>query len=355
MKITDIDSHLLQLFRKGTVIPATPLALTKLRTVDEKYQKALVRYHIDCGVGGIAIGVHSTQFEIREHGLFEGLLSLVSEEIDKWSEFRGKKILKIAGVCGKTEQALKEATFASSTGYHAALVSLSALKENSLDELILHCRQVAEIMPIIGFYMQTSVGGINLPYEFWKEFAAIPNVLGIKIAPFDRYKTFDVVRAICDVEKEKEITLYTGNDDNIVADLLSEYKIETSTGTKNIRIKGGLLGHWCVWTKKAVELLDEIHSITESGKDIPQSLLTRAIQITDSNAAFFDSKNKFAGCIPGLHEVLFRQGLMTNTLCLNPEEVLSDGQKEEISRVYNAYPHLNDDDFVRSNLSMWLK
>ncbi|MDU1892420.1 MAG: dihydrodipicolinate synthase family protein [Dysgonomonas sp.] len=355
MKITDIDSDLLQIFRKGTVIPATPLALTESRTVDEKYQKALVRYHIDCGVGGIAIGVHSTQFEIREHGLFEGLLSLVSKEIDSWSEFRGKKILKVAGVCGKTEQALREASFALSAGYHAALVSLSALKESSLDELITHCTKVAEIMPIIGFYMQTSVGGINLPYEFWKEFAAIPNVLGIKIAPFDRYKTFDVVRAICDAGKEEDIALYTGNDDNIVADLLSEYKVETSAGTKNIRIKGGLLGHWCVWTKKAVDLLNEIHSITDSEKDIPQDLLTRAIQITDSNAAFFDSKNRFAGCIPGLHEVLFRQGLMTNILCLNSEEVLSEGQKEEISRVYKAYPHLNDDDFVRSNLSIWLK
>lgn len=355
MKISDIDIDILQNFRKGTVVPATPLSLTEQRTVDEKYQKALVRYYIDCGVGGIAIGVHSTQFEIREHGLFEGLLTLVSDEIDSWSALQGKKILKVAGVCGKTEQALKEASFASSAGYHAALVSLSALKDCSLNELIAHCRKVAEVMPIIGFYMQTSVGGIDLPYEFWKEFATIPNVLGIKIAPFDRYKTFDVVRAICDAGKENEITLYTGNDDNIVLDLLSEYKVKSSSGSKTMRIKGGLLGHWCVWTRKAVELLDEIHSIVESGQDLPQHLLTRAIEITDSNAAFFDSRNKFAGCIPGLHEVLFRQGLMNNTLCLNPKEILSKGQKEEITRVYNAYPHLNDDDFVRSNLEKWLK
>ena len=354
MKISDIDSDILQYFRKGAVIPATPLALTEQRTIDEKYQKAIVRYYIDCGVGGIAIGVHSTQFEIRDHGLFEELLTLVSNEIDEWSALQSKKILKIAGVCGKTEQALNEASFALSAGYHAALVSLSALKDSNPKELIAHCREVAEIMPIIGFYMQTSVGGIDLPYEFWKEFATIPNVLGIKIAPFDRYKTFDVVRAICDAAKENDITLYTGNDDNIVIDLLSEYKVKTSTGTKTMRIKGGLLGHWCVWTKKAVELLNEIHSLIESGNDIPQSLLTRAIQITDSNAAFFDSKNKFAGCIPGLHEVLFRQGLMENTLCLNPKEVLSEGQREEILRVYNSYPHLNDDEFVSSNLNKWL-
>ncbi|WP_029902557.1 dihydrodipicolinate synthase family protein [Prevotella sp. 10(H)] len=350
MKISDIDTGILQTFRQGAVIPATPLALTESGAVDEKHQKALVRYYIDCGVGGIAIGVHSTQFEIRDCGLFEPLLRLVSREIDEWSARQGKKILKIAGVCGKTEQASREASFAVSAGYHAALVSLSAMKGSSLDELIAHCREVAGIMPIIGFYMQTSVGGIDLPYEFWKEFATIPNVLGIKIAPFDRYKTFDVVRAICDAGKENDITLYTGNDDNIVADLLSEYKI----GAKTMRIKGGLLGHWCVWTKKAVELLNEIHSIIESGKNIPAELLTRAGQITDSNAAFFDPKNKFAGCIPGLHEVLFRQGLMANTLCLNPDEVLSEGQNEEITRVYDAYPHLNDDDFVRSNLNKWL-
>lgn len=354
MKITDIDIDLLNTFRKGTVIPATPLALTKDRKLDERYQKALVRYYIDCGVGGIAIGVHSTQFEIREHGMYESLLTLVSKEIDSWSGLQNKKILKIAGVCGKTEQAVGEASFAVSAGYHAALVSLSALKDNCLDDLINHCRRIAQIMPIIGFYMQTSVGGIVLPFEFWKEFASIPNVLGIKAAPFDRYKTFDVIRAICESGKENDITLYTGNDDNIIIDLLTEYRIETAKGSRCMRIKGGLLGHWCVWTKKAVELLDEIHTIIASGKDIPAELLTRAIQVTDSNAAFFDSRNNFAGCIPGLHEVLFRQGLMTNVLCLNTEEVLSDGQKNEISRVYRSYPHLNDDGFIRMNLNKWL-
>lgn len=354
MKITDLDKDLLSKFREGAVIPATPLALNENKEIDEKHQKALVRYYIDSGVGGIAIGVHSTQFEIREHGMFESLLKLVSDEIDSWSKKRGKKILKIAGVCGPEEQALKEAKYAASVGYHAALVSLSALKGQSYDKLINHCRKVAEVMPIIGFYMQTSVGGIVLPYEFWKEFAQIPNVLGIKIAPFNRYKTFDVVRAICEAGKENDITLYTGNDDNIIVDLLSEYKIQTSTGVKSIRIKGGLLGHWCVWTQKAVELLSEIHKLIDSGKDIPKELLLRANQVTDSNAAFFDSKNDFAGCIPGLHEVLYRQGLMSNVLCLNPKEVLSEGQSEEISRVYEAYPHLHDDEFIKENINQWL-
>lgn len=354
LRIKDIDQDVLENFRRGMVIPATPLALDMNKKIDVKHQKALVRYHIDCGVGGIAIGVHSTQFEIREHGVFEDLLKLVSDEIDSWSAKTNKKILKVAGVCGAEEQALKEAKYAASVGYQAALLSLTALKGQNLDKLIAHCRKVAEVMPIIGFYMQTSVGGIVLPYEFWKEFATIPNVLGIKIAPFNRYKTFDVVRAICEAGKENDITLYTGNDDNIVVDLISEYKVATTSGIKSLRIKGGLLGHWCVWTQKAVELLSEIHQLIDSEKDIPQELLMRANQITDSNDAFFDSKNDFLGCISGLHEVLYRQGLMANTLCLSPKEVLSEGQAEEITRVYAAYPHLHDDAFVKANLSKWL-
>lgn len=354
MKITDLDKELLENFRKGTVVPATPLALDQNKKIDVKHQKALIRYYIDSGVGGIAIGVHSTQFEIREHGIFEELLKLVSDEIDSWSAKTNKKILKIAGVCGVTEQALYEANYALSVGYQATLVSLSALKGQSQATLIEHCRKIAEVMPVIGFYMQTSVGGVVLPFEFWKEFAQIPNVLGIKIAPFNRYRTFDVVRAICEAGKEKEITLYTGNDDNIVVDLLSEYRIDTSMGVKNLRIKGGLLGHWCVWTQKAVELLSEIHQLIDSGKPIPQELLMRANQVTDSNDAFFDSKNSFAGCIAGLHEVLHRQGLMANILCLNDKEVLSQGQSDEITRVYKAYPHLHDDAFIKSNLDKWL-
>ena len=353
MKIQDLDKDILSSFRKGCVIPAVPLALDEKRKFDEKHQKALIRYYIDAGVGGLAVGVHSTQFEIREHGMFEQVLSTVSAEIDSWAS--GRKILKVAGVCGKTEQAVREASFAVSAGYHACLLSLAALKESSVEDLLSHCRQVAAVMPVIGFYLQASVGGMVLPYEFWREFATIPNVLGIKMAPFNRYRTFDVVRAVCDANKENEITLYTGNDDNIVPDLLTEYAVSSGNEVKKVRIKGGLLGHWCVWTRKAVELLDEIHALLDSGKDIPHELLTRGIQITDTNAAFFDTANNFAGCIPGLHEVLRRQGLFKGTWCLNLQEVLSPGQYDEITRIYKAYPHLNDDAFVSEHLSEWLK
>lgn len=355
MKIADIDNSLLDLFRRGCVIPASPLALDNNRTFDERYQRALIRYYIDSGAGGIAAGVHSTQFEIRQHGIFETVLSVISEEIDSWSKKQHKNIFKIAGICGRTEQALNEAAFAVTAGYHAGLVSLAMMKNESWEEMIIHCRKISRIIPVIGFYMQTAVGGVSLPYEFWKEFASISNVLGIKIAPFNRYKTLDVIRAVCDAGKEEEITLYSGNDDNIITDLLTEYKIKSGGGHKKIRIRGGLLGHWCVWTRKAVELLNEIHNLANEEKDIPVELLTRAIQVTDSNAAFFDAANDFAGCIPGLHEVLRRQGLMENVWCLNPDEKLSAGQTEEIKRVYEAYPHLNDDEFVRKNLEKWLK
>ena len=354
MRITDIYPSVLTNFRKGTVIPAMPLALTEERKFDAHYQRVLTNYYLDAGVGGIAVGVHSTQFAIRQHGLFEPVLSCVSETIDQWSKKTGKKVLKIAGVCGLAQQATSEANFAKRAGYQAVLLSLSALKDATFVEIINHCKQIAEIMPVIGFYLQPAVGGMVLPYSFWKEFVQIPNILGIKIAPFNRYKTFDVVRALCDAGREDDITLYTGNDDNIVLDLLTEYKIQSNGKEKKIRIKGGLLGHWCVWTQKAVTLLDEIHKLIESGKDIPKELLIRSIEITDSNAAFFDAANEFAGCISGLHEVLRRQGLMKGIWCLDKDEVLSPGQSKEITRVYEAYPHLNDDDFIRANLHKWL-
>ncbi len=351
MKISDIDNAVLEKFRKGTVIPAMPLALTEKREFDRPAQEALARYYMDAGAGGIAVGVHSTQFAIREHGLFETVLSCVSDTADRWSLKTGNKILKVSGACGKTPQAVAEAEFAVGAGYHAVLLSLMAMKGASISEMIDHCAKVAEKIPLIGFYLQSAVGGPALPYQFWKEFVKIPNVLGIKMAPFNRYKTFDVVRALCEAGKENEITLYTGNDDNIVPDLITEYKIESNGTYKTVRIKGGLLGHWCVWTQKAVALLDEIHALLESGKDIPAELLTRGIEITDSNAAFFDAAGDFAGCIPGIHEVLRRQGLLKGTWCLDPHEVLSPGQSDEITRVYKAYPHLNDDDFVKAGLA----
>jgi len=355
MKIGDIDKVVLGKFRRGMVIPAMPLVLTGERIFDPPAQAVLTRYYMDAGAGGIAVGVHSTQFAIREHGLFEPVLSCVSDAADRWSQQTGNAILKISGACGKTPQAVAETAFARETGYHAVLLSLMAMKDAGISAMIDHCASVADEMPLIGFYLQSAVGGPDLPFSFWKEFMKIPNVLGIKIAPFNRYKTFDVVRALCEAGKENEITLYTGNDDNIVPDLITGYKIETGGCAKKVHIRGGLLGHWCVWTRKAVTLLDEIHALLDSGKDIPHELLTRGMEITDCNAAFFDAANQFAGCIPGIHEVLRRQGLMKGVWCLDPSETLSPGQNDEISRVYEAYPHLNDDDFVKAGIGKWLE
>lgn len=346
----------LEAFRKGVVVPAQPLALDARRKLSERHQRALTRYYIDAGAGGLAVGVHSTQFEIRDPdvGLFEPVLTLASETIDAACAKRGRPILKVAGVCGGTSQALREAAFARSAGYHAGLLSLAALKDADVPTLIAHCREVAAVLPLIGFYLQPSVGGRILPYAFWREFATIPNVLAIKMAPFNRYQTLDVVRAVCDAGREGEILLYTGNDDNIVVDLLTAYRIQTNRGPREVRIVGGLLGHWAVWTRKAVDLLAECHRLIEQGGSVPAGMLTRAAEVTDTNAAFFDTAHQFAGCIPGIHEVLRRQGLMPGTWCLNPHEQLSPGQAEEIDRVYAAYPHLNDDEFVKANLDRWM-
>jgi len=354
MKITDIDSIVLDKFRKGTVIPAMPLALTERCTFDQKAQEMLTRYYMDAGAGGMAVGVHSTQFAIREHGLFEKVISCVSNAIDQWGEKTGNKIFKIAGACGKTAQAVAETEFARKAGYHAIMLSLAAMRDTGIPAMIDHCVSVAEQMPMIGFYLQPAVGGPTLPYSFWKEFMKIPNVVGIKLAPFNRYKTFDVVRALCEAGKEDEITLYTGNDDSIVFDLITNFRIKVNGVDNTVRIKGGLLGHWSVWTRKAVLLLEEIHTLIEGGQRIPNELLTRGMEITDCNAAFFDAANNFAGCIPGIHEVLRRQGLLKGIRCLDPNEQLSPGQDDEISRVYRAYPHLNDDDFVRERLNKWI-
>ena len=353
MKISDIDNAVLEKFRAGTVIPAMPLALTEKRVFDQPAQETLTRYYMDAGVGGIAVGVHSTQFAIREHGLFEKVLSCVSDAADDWSQKTGNVVFKVSGACGKTAQAVAEAEFAKETGYHAAMLSLGAMKGAGISEMIDHCAKVAEVMPLIGFYLQSAVGGPELPYQFWKEFMKIPNVVGIKMAPFNRYKTFDVVRALCEAGKENDITLYTGNDDTIVTDLITEFKIKLNGTYKKVRIKGGLLGHWCVWTQKAVTLLDELHALVENDRDIPPELLTRGMEITDCNAVFFDAAHNFAGCIPGIHEILRRQGLLKGTWCLDPNEVMSLGQSDEISRVYEAYPHLNDDDFVKAGLEKW--
>ena len=345
----------LEKLRAGLVIPAHPLALTEARRFDERRQRALTRYYHAAGAGGIAVGVHTTQFEIREpqHGLCEPVLELAAETIAACDEANRRQTIRIAGICGPTPQAMAEAQFAREAGYQIGLLSLSALRTAADDALLDHCRTVAREIALMGFYLQPAVGGRVLPFKFWRQFAEIPNVIAVKIAPFNRYQTLDVVRAIAEAGRAKDIALYTGNDDSIVTDLLTEYAVPTATGEVRLRIVGGLLGHWACWTQAAVKLLDECKA-TWSNEKVPARLLTLAAQVTDCNAAFFDAANGFAGCIAGVHEVLRRQGLMVNTLCLNPREQLSPGQREEIERVCRAYPHLNDDKFVENNLTRWL-
>ena len=344
-------------FRRGCAIPAVPLALDASRRFDAARQAALLRYYIDAGAGGLAVGVHTTQFAIRDPrvGLFEPVLRVASETIDDWCRQTGQSVLKIAGICGRTPQALREAAFARSSGYHAGLVSMGAFSTgDSVEALVTHCAAVADVLPIIGFYLQPAVGGRVLPYRFWRALADIEGLIGVKIAPFNRYQTLEVIRAVCDAGRMGEIALYTGNDDHIVGDLLTEYRVETPSGPCSARIVGGLLGQWAVWTRAAVHLLDEIHALTEGGSPIPPSLLTRGVRLTDANAAIFDAAHGFGGCIPGIHEILRRQGLLAGTWCLDPEERLSLGQMAEIDRVCAAYPELNDDAFVAQNLNRWL-
>lgn len=327
---------------EGIAIPAHPLALTAARKLDERRQRALTRYYLASDVGGLAVGAHTTQFAIRdpEVGLFEPVLSLAKEEMDGANQ----ALVRIAGVCGETKQAVAEATLIRGLGYHAGLLSLGAMRGATDDELIAHCRAVAEIIPVIGFYLQPGVGGRVLPHVFWRRFAEIENIVAIKIAPFNRYQTLDVVRAVVEAGRD-DVALYTGNDDNIVVDFLTPYRI----GGKERRIVGGLLGHWSVWTRRAVELLNRCRHA-----DATPELLRLGVEVTDSNAAFFDAANRFHGCIAGLHEVLRRQGLLEGAWCLDENEGLSPGQHEEIDRVYEAYPHLNDDAFVSEHRDEWL-
>jgi dihydrodipicolinate synthase/N-acetylneuraminate lyase len=314
-----------------------------------------MRYYLDAGAGGVAVAVHTTQFEIRllELNLYEPVLQIAKEEFDRFTAATGKPIVRIAGVIGKTEQAVSEAKLAFEKGFHAVLLAVAAFKDASNEEILEHCRTVAEVIPVIGFYLQPAVGGRRLDVDFWREFAQIKNVIAIKMAPFNRYYTLDVVRAVAESGRANEITLYTGNDDNILVDLLAEYQIVVDGQTITKKIVGGLLGHWAVWTRSAVKLLDEVQSGAFDG-DVRKALVL-ANQITDTNAVFFDAANNFAGCITGLHEVLRRQGLLEGIWTLNEKETLSPGQKEEIDRVYAAYPHLNDDAFVKENLDRWLE
>jgi dihydrodipicolinate synthase/N-acetylneuraminate lyase len=341
----------------GLVIPACPLALNAQRRFDERRQRALIRYYLAAGAGGLAVGVHTTQFAVRkpEVGLFRPVLELAAEETARPEapSLQTGPVIRIAGICGPTPQAIAEATLARELGYHAGLLSLSALRDASEDQLISHCRAVADILPLFGFYLQPAAGGRLLRYSFWSRFAEIANVVAIKIAPFNRYQTLDVIRALAEAGRD-DIALYTGNDDNIVLDLLTPYRFRVGGRTVERRIVGGLLGHWAVWTRRAVELHRECRRVVAGGEAIPPGLLQRAVEVTDCNAAFFDAAHDYAGCIPGIHEVLRRQGLLEGTWCLNPDETLSPGQREEINRVCQAYPHLSDDGFVAERRDEWL-
>jgi hypothetical protein len=348
-----------QLLRRGAVIPACPLALTAERRFDERRQRALCRYYLDAGAGGLAVGVHTTQFAIRDPaiGLFQPVLDVVADELKKCS----RPLIRIGGVCGDTRQAVAEAELIRGLGYDAALLSLAAMRDADLETLLSHCRKVAAVIPLVGFYLQPAVGGRTLSYAFWRDFAEIENVVAIKIAPFNRYQTWDVVRAVADSGRD-DVALYTGNDDNIVADLLTPFHAPRLSRApsacenehrKPLRIVGGLLGHWAVWTKRAVELLESCHAAVDANS-VPPELLARGAEVTDCNAAVFDAANNFAGCIAGVHEVLRRQGILAGIWCLDPQEKLSPGQSEEIDRVWRAYPHLTDDEFIAANRNRWL-
>lgn len=342
--------------REGQVIPAHPLALDAEGRLDERRQKALTRYYHAAGAGGIAVGVHTTQFEIRDprHGLLEPVLRLTSETISELDDGAERRTVRIAGIAGATPQAEHEARVARELGYHAGLLSLAALRDADTNALLAHCRAVARTIPLFGFYLQPAVGGRVLSAAFWRRFVEIPNVVAIKIAPFDRYRTLDVVRAVAEAGRADDVALYTGNDDHILLDLLTEYAVEVGGETMRLAMVGGLLGHWACWTRKAVEHLELCKRVRRSGS-VPHAVLTLAEQVTDANAAIFDAANAFAGCIPGIHEILRRQGLLEFTKCLNPTESLSRGQVEEIDRVYRSYPNLNDDQFVAAGLDSWLK
>lgn len=350
-----LEPRISQEIARGTVIPAHPLALNKYRRLDERRQRALTRYYVAAGAGGLAVGVHTTQFSIREAniGLYEPVLELAAEEMDRADISRERPLIRIGGICGDLTQALCEAQLLHKLGYHAGLLSLAGMDSSDSTAMVHHCRAIAEVIPIVGFYLQPSVGGCVLNSQFWREFLEIENVAAIKIAPFNRYQTLDVVRAVCD--SNRPIPLYTGNDDNIVLDLLTPYVFSNGRERREVRMTGGLLGHWAVWTKRAVELFNDCREVICNSGAVPKELLQRSVEVTDANAAFFDVANQFSGCIAGLHEVLRRQGLLEGIWCLDPNETLSPGQKEEIDRVYEAYPHLHDDEFVRERLDEWLK
>jgi dihydrodipicolinate synthase/N-acetylneuraminate lyase len=350
LSVTDLRSHL----ARGHVIPAHPLALTAARTLDERHQRALTRYYVAAGAGGIAVGVHTTQFQIRhpKHALLAPVLAIAAETAVAALRPDARPFALIAGVCGDTKQALAEARLAHDLGYHAALVSLGALHDAKEERLLEHCRAIGDVLPLFGFYLQPAVGGRVLRYEFWRAFAEIPQAVAIKIAPFNRYQTLDVLRAVADSGRT-DISLYTGNDDQIVLDLLTPFP-SLSEGLRAPRITGGLLGQWSVWTHRAVEMLEEIRAVRDAAV-IDAAWLARAAALTDANGALFDVRHAFAGCIAGLHEILRRQRLLAGNWCLDPKETLSPGQLDEIDRVVRAHPELTDDAFVAAHVDAWLR
>jgi dihydrodipicolinate synthase/N-acetylneuraminate lyase len=361
MALPVLDAGKLELLRGGVVIPAHPLALTPRRRLDERHQRALTRYYLASGAGGVAVAVHTTQFAIREprFGLHRPVLELAAETVRNEQRpggpAEGRTVVLVAGAVGRTEQALAEAALARDLGYDAALLQLGAFGDAPDDELVAHCERVGEVLPLFGFYLQPAVGGRRLGREFWERFAAIPNVVAIKIAPFDRYATLDVLLGVARSGRGREVALYTGNDDAIVTDLLFRFPTLDEAGRPlTLRIVGGLLGHWAVWTRRAVELLERVHAVAGAGGPVPLEILDLAHATTDANAALFDPANRFAGCIPGIHEVLRRQGLLAGRWTLDADEELSPGQLEEIDRVCSAYPQLADDTFVAEHLEEWL-
>jgi dihydrodipicolinate synthase/N-acetylneuraminate lyase len=350
LRWTDWQPAVLSALRGGVVIPAHPLALNADRRLDERRQRALTRYYLDAGAGGLAVGVHTTQFAIRAAGLYQPVLAIAMQTARAWTK---ASPIMIAGLAGRTQQAAREAEVATGLGYHAGLLSLAAMKGAGEDDLIAHAETIARIIPLIGFYLQPAVGGIPLPVSFWRRFAAIENVVAVKIAPFNRYRTLDVVRGVIEAGATDRVTLYTGNDDHIVLDLVTPFTVRVGGVAHTVRIMGGLLGHWSVWVKRAVELLERVHATVAAGS-VPADLLALDAQVTDCNAAIFDVANGFHGVIAGCHEILRRQGLLEGIWCLDPNESLGPGQAAEIDRVYASYPHLNDDEFVREHLPRWL-
>ncbi|HZY15825.1 MAG TPA: dihydrodipicolinate synthase family protein [Ramlibacter sp.] len=354
MHWNELPPENLAVLRRGAVIPAHLLALDASRQLDARRQRAMTRYYLDAGAGGVAVGVHSTQFAIREAGLYEPVLELAMQTAREWEPLGGRRpLFMVAGLAGRTEQAVREARVARELGYHAGLLSLAALKGATEDALVAHCEAVAAQIPLVGFYLQPAVGGIHLPMNFWRRFAALDNVVAIKMAPFHRYRTLDVIRGVVAAGAEERVTLYTGNDDHIVLDLLAPFRFQRDGQLVTVRIRGGLLGHWSVGTHAAVQLLARIHAAVASGQ-APLDLLALDSQVTDCNAALFDVANDFHGCIAGCHEGLRRQGLLQGTWCLDPQEGLSPGQADELTRVQRDYPHLNDDAFVAQHRERWL-